>query len=146
MFGQSHCFLGIYQYFEELKVSCSRTLHGGRLNPGPLPPEYDALPLSHLALYWVLCGSPNVLGTLDRKVAKCQNQIFIYVQFLCQVCKKFGELQIASSHAKSCTTDVIVFTHICLANARGQATTCNGLLFLSKAAARRLQNLQTPQK
>ena len=30
MLGLSHCFLGIYQYFGELKVSCSRTLHGGR--------------------------------------------------------------------------------------------------------------------
>ena len=28
MLGQSHGFLGIYQYFGELKVSCSRTLHG----------------------------------------------------------------------------------------------------------------------
>ena len=26
MLGQSHCFLGIYQYFGELRVSCSRTL------------------------------------------------------------------------------------------------------------------------
>ena len=30
MLGRSHCFLGIYQYFGELKVSCSRTQHGGR--------------------------------------------------------------------------------------------------------------------
>ena len=30
MLGRSHCFLGIHQYFGELKVSCSRTLHGGR--------------------------------------------------------------------------------------------------------------------
>ena len=30
MLGRSHCFHGIYQYFEELKVCCSRTLHGGR--------------------------------------------------------------------------------------------------------------------
>ena len=30
MLGQSHHFLGIYQYFGELKVSCTRTLHGGR--------------------------------------------------------------------------------------------------------------------
>ena len=29
MLGRSHCFLGIYQYIGELKVSCSRTLHGG---------------------------------------------------------------------------------------------------------------------
>ena len=27
--GRSHRFLDIYQYFGELKVSCSRTLHGG---------------------------------------------------------------------------------------------------------------------
>ena len=30
MLGRSHRFLDIYQYFGELKVSCSRTLHGGR--------------------------------------------------------------------------------------------------------------------
>ena len=30
MLGQSHCFLGIYQYFGELTVSYSRTLHSGR--------------------------------------------------------------------------------------------------------------------
>ena len=30
MLRWSHCFLGIYQFFGELKVSCSRTLHGGR--------------------------------------------------------------------------------------------------------------------
>ena len=29
MFGRSHCFLGINQYFGELKVSCSMALHGG---------------------------------------------------------------------------------------------------------------------
>ena len=28
MLGQSHRFLGMYQYFGELKASCSRTLHG----------------------------------------------------------------------------------------------------------------------
>ena len=28
--GQNHCFLGVYQYFGNLKVSCSRTLYGGR--------------------------------------------------------------------------------------------------------------------
>ena len=28
MSGWSHCLLGIYQYFGELKVSCSRTLQG----------------------------------------------------------------------------------------------------------------------
>ena len=28
--GRSHRFLGIYQYFGNLKVSCSRTLYGGR--------------------------------------------------------------------------------------------------------------------
>ena len=49
--GQSYRFLGIYQYFGNLKVSCSRTLYGGRgirrswgSNPGPLAPE-----LYHLA-------------------------------------------------------------------------------------------------
>ena len=30
MMGRSHRFLGIYQYFGDLKVSFSRTLHGGR--------------------------------------------------------------------------------------------------------------------
>ena len=30
MLGWSNCFLGIHQYFGELKVSSSRTLHGGR--------------------------------------------------------------------------------------------------------------------
>ena len=47
--GRSHRFLCIYQYFGELNVSCSRTLHGGRggSNLGPLAPESDALPLSH---------------------------------------------------------------------------------------------------
>ena len=30
MLERSNCFLGIYQYFGELKVFCSRTLHGGR--------------------------------------------------------------------------------------------------------------------
>ena len=29
MLGRSHSIQGIYQYFGELKVSCSRTLHGG---------------------------------------------------------------------------------------------------------------------
>ena len=35
---QRHCFLGIYQYFGELKVSCSRTLHsrGGVKTRGPM--------------------------------------------------------------------------------------------------------------
>ena len=28
--GRSHRFLGIYQYYWNLKVSCSRTLYGGR--------------------------------------------------------------------------------------------------------------------
>ena len=46
---RSHRFLCIYHDFGELKVSCSRTLHGGRggSNRGPLAPESDALPLSH---------------------------------------------------------------------------------------------------
>ena len=44
-----HGFLCIYQYFGELNVSYTRTLHGGHegSNPGPLAPESDALPLSH---------------------------------------------------------------------------------------------------
>ena len=55
MLGRSRCFLGIYQYFEELKMSCSRTLHGGRDRswgsiPIPLAPKSDVLPLSHRAL------------------------------------------------------------------------------------------------
>ena len=31
MLGRSHCFLGLYQYFGELKLSCSRTLHEERI-------------------------------------------------------------------------------------------------------------------
>ena len=45
MLGRSRCFLGIYQYFGELKVSCSRTLHGGRgvrtLEPSLRSPTRD---------------------------------------------------------------------------------------------------------
>ena len=49
IFGRSHRFLCIYQYFGELNVSCSRILHGGHegSNPGHLAPESDALPPSH---------------------------------------------------------------------------------------------------
>ena len=72
MFGRSHCFLGIYQYFGELKVSCSRTLHGGRgvrtlslllRNPVPL---WNSLP-AVLAEAPSLVALKEVLSTLSFK-------------------------------------------------------------------------------
>ena len=44
--GQSHRFLGIYECFGNLKVSCLRTWSWGS-NPGPLAQESKAIPLSH---------------------------------------------------------------------------------------------------
>ena len=59
--GRSHGFLCIYQYFGELNVSCSRTLHGvrGGSNPGPLAPESDGLPLSHRGSLTTVEGEYN---------------------------------------------------------------------------------------
>ena len=58
MMGWSHCFQGIYRYFGELKVKVTTlgelkvkvtTQQPWALNPGPLDPASDALPLGHQA-------------------------------------------------------------------------------------------------
>ena len=76
MLGRSHCFLGIYQYFGELKVFCSRTLHGGRSlgsNPGPL---------CHRAHLMVPLENPKLRHRFTRV------QVSSNVTTMCQV-KKF---------------------------------------------------------
>ena len=70
MFGRSYCFLDFYQYFGELKVSCSRTLHGGRgvqtlnlLLRSPVP-LWNSLP-AVLAEAPSLVAFKEVLSTLS---------------------------------------------------------------------------------